>query len=249
MSSISYPMPNLNSYLEQWWGGSWSVYGWEYAFTVAANIYVGGNPPLGPNEFFAMYPKFGGAPIPNLTGDAVLGSASVTLGNATVPPELTIGQYISCVGTIAVASRIIDIQGQVLTLDKPAIADGTGINLLVYPTPIVSPPALLMYINLAHACIRAERWNEQWLYGMCLFIAHYCTLYLWSEGNPGTSAGSIAQSGLQHGIMITKLAGDVSAGYQLPKGLDDWGTYVQTTYGAQLATLAKIVGWGPMYIW
>jgi hypothetical protein len=43
--------------------------------------------------------------------------------------------------------------------------------------------------------------------------------------------------------------GDVSVSYQALDSLKDWGTFQTTTYGAQLATMARTVGAGPMVIW
>ena len=83
---------------------------------------------------------------------------------------------------------------------------------------------------------------------MSWFVAHYATLYLRSEGNVGSTAGQIAASGLTRGIMVTKSAGNVSAMIEVPKGLEEWGAWTSTEYGVQLATIAKVIGIGGMYI-
>lgn len=246
-SSLNYPMPNLTAYLEQWWGGSWTSYGWCNAFTIAANIFTGGNPAWGLNEFFSMYPKFGGTPV-YFVGSTVLDSDVITLSK-TAPPELTAGLYISDTEVIPPATRVVSVSGLSVTLDNSALGDMPNVNFLIYPNPVLPLPVLLAFASFSNACINYNRWLDCWYIGISLFMAHYCTLYLRSEGNPGSTAGQIAASGLEKGTLITKLAGDVSAGLQLPKGLEDWGAYAETSYGSQLATLGKIVGWGPMWIY
>ena len=118
------------------------------------------------------------------------------------------------------------------------------------PNIVCIPPAVLqMYINLASACIQIGRWFEYWPLAMAWFVAHFATLYLRSEGNVGSTAGQIAASGLTRGIMVTKSAGNVSAQIEVPKGLDAFAAWTSTEYGIQLATAAKGIGIGGMYIW
>src|SRR6185312_11676962 len=110
------------------------------------------------------------------------------------------------------------------------------------------PTAVIQtYINLATASLQSARWFDSWLLGMHLFVAHYCTLYLDSEGNPGSTPGQVAISGMGKGILISKSAGDVSGSYETV--IDkDWGAWNLTKYGQQLVQMAKIIGSGPMYV-
>jgi hypothetical protein len=133
---------------------------------------------------------------------------------------------------------------------------GTGggatvnITAITAPNIVCIPPAVLqMYINLASACLQSARWCEMWPVAMALFVAHFTTLYLRSEGNVGSTAGQIAASGLTRGIMVTKSAGNVAATIEIPRGLDEWAAYTSTEYGVQLATFAKGIGALGMYIW
>jgi hypothetical protein len=124
--------------------------------------------------------------------------------------------------------------------------------LAVYPkfTGLVPDAVLSMYITLASACLSQARWCEQWQFGMALFVAHYCTLYLQSEGQPGSTAGQVAASGLAKGIAVSQSVGDVSVSYEpVTSGFESWGAWQSTTYGTQLITIAKIVGWGIMVIY
>ena len=84
---------------------------------------------------------------------------------------------------------------------------------------------------------------------MAMFIAHYATLWLQSEGAPGSTAGSIAASGLHKGVEISNSVSDLSESVDpIVSGWESWGSWNLTTYGKQLITTAKIVGWGIMYI-
>jgi hypothetical protein len=74
-------------------------------------------------------------------------------------------------------------------------------------------------------------------------------LYLTTESNPTGNAAQVAQSGIGKGIAISKSAGDVSIGYETLKDLEGWAAWALTNYGQQLATFAKVVGAGPVYIY
>lgn len=63
------------------------------------------------------------------------------------------------------------------------------------------------------------------------------------------NGATIAAQGLAGGIQTSKSVGDVSVGYQALSALEDWGSWSLTSYGQQLATMARVVGSGPMVIW
>jgi hypothetical protein len=63
------------------------------------------------------------------------------------------------------------------------------------------------------------------------------------------NGAQIAAQGLAGGIQTSKSVGDVSVGYQALTALEDWAAWGLTSYGQQLATMAKVVGAGPMVIW
>jgi Protein of unknown function (DUF4054) len=240
--------PNLSAILEQWWGGSYANYATQIVILNASNLVWGGNPPYGPNEFFLLYPQFGGDPVEGLVGQLIADSADIVLSDVS---DLLVNQYISDHPTNAIlgATQIAVISGTDVTLTSAATANVTNDNLLVYPSPVIPYPVLLTYINLANACLQYNRWLEAWTVGMGLFIAHYCTLWLQSQGAPGSSAGQAAAGGMARGILTSKSAGDVSAGYTPLTGFEDWGAWNLTLFGQQFMTLANIVGFGPMYVW
>lgn len=117
-------------------------------------------------------------------------------------------------------------------------------------TSLVPQAVLQMYITLASACLSYNRWLDHWPMAMALFTAHYATLYLQSEGNAGTAAGTVASSGLAKGVQVSKSVGDVSVSMESLIGeWGSWGSWNLTTYGTQLMTVAKMIGWGMMYIY
>lgn len=67
---------------------------------------------------------------------------------------------------------------------------------------------------------------------------------------PTAATGAmIAAQGLAGGIQTSKSVGDVSVSYQVLESLAAWGQWNLTRYGQQLATMAKVVGSGPMVIY
>lgn len=66
---------------------------------------------------------------------------------------------------------------------------------------------------------------------------------------PGVPTGAaIAAQGVATGIMTSKSVGDVSASYQALASLESWGSWNLTKYGQQFATMALVIGAGPMVI-
>lgn len=63
------------------------------------------------------------------------------------------------------------------------------------------------------------------------------------------NGAQIAAQGLAGGIQTSKSVGDVSVSYQPLTALEDWGQWNLTTYGQQLATMARVIGSGPMVVW
>jgi hypothetical protein len=118
-------------------------------------------------------------------------------------------------------------------------------------TPAIPDVVLTMFVNLGLACINIERWQDAWKFGLCLFIAHYCTLYLWGLSQAGDSYKKIAESGISKGITVSKSAGDVSVSKQLMDVGDykQWGSFNLTIFGQQLSQMGELVGMGGMYVW
>jgi hypothetical protein len=194
----------------------------------------------------------------NITSVSPLGGSGYVVNDIiTVLSEDASGGTIkvtSVSGSGAVTSFTILSYGTGYQVNNGAFTSGgTGAQLQVAVQQIspyngVVPQAVLQaYINLASASLVQARWQDTWVLAMGLYVAHFVTLYLRSEGNVGSTAGAIASSGLEKGIMVSSGAGDVSKSIQVGTDLMDWGTFGETTYGSQLVTFAKIIGMGPMY--
>ena len=125
--------------------------------------------------------------------------------------------------------------------------------LAVYPQFRVVPQAALeMYRKLALASLSQRRWGESWELGICLFIAHWCTLYLQSMVPEGATARQVLAAGESRGLCTSKAVGGVSVTVDysaVAADLDGWAAWKQTTYGTQWATLARMVGMGGAVLW
>lgn len=205
-----------------------------------------------------------GATVTEISGDTVTISAEATLsatlevffyppsGNQilnipAMPAGLAIGQLVTG-ANIQPGSVVTAIGTNSVTLSGFASASGTQGACSVYTAPFVPLVVLQLYLNLAQASIMQPRWLDAWTLGMALYIAHYATLWLQTEAGPNLTAQQVATSGLQQGILVSQSAGDVSASTQPVAGFDDWGSMGLTQYGVQLATLARTIGSGPIWV-
>jgi hypothetical protein len=238
--------PDWNGWLASQWGPSVDLTGFGDFSGFVNNIVVGSNPPYFIQDFFAFYPKWGGpplAPVPTATLVAgnqvanVSSTAGMAVGNPVAGANIPDGTFIQAIGTGAI------------TLSNAPINSASNVPLTVWNAPLVPIAVLQVYIALASASLVQGKWLEQWTFAMALFVAHFADLYARSEGAPASTATQAAGQGLAFGILIAKSVGDVSASYQLVGGLEDWGAWNLTVYGQQLATMARIVGMGPMMLW
>jgi len=124
-------------------------------------------------------------------------------------------------------------------------------SVALFPLNGSSPnPILQTFVNLANATVSQVRWEDAWLMGMNLFVAHFATLYLQSLAPTDANAKTVVSMGLAKGIQVSKAVADVSVSYQpIVTGWEQWGSWNLTTYGQQFITFAKMIGAGPMYIW
>lgn len=115
----------------------------------------------------------------------------------------------------------------------------------------LSNEVIEMYISFANEVVNIERWGSQWTLGMCLFVAHFCTVYLMSYTNPQSSAASVIAAGQTKGLVSSKSVGDVSVSYDFSLAMNDvtnWGQFNLTTFGNQFVSLAKLMAKGGMYV-
>jgi hypothetical protein len=253
--------PSIDVLLAEWWGGGVECLSSNIYDALVSNIVVGGNPPYQISDFLAFFPKFGifaqalQAAVPNAVGGA--GYAVNDILNVTQPGASGGQVKVTAVAGGVPTAYAIQAAGTGYSLAvgvSTSAATGVGAGALIDITNLVPsanmavPTAVIQtYINLATASLSSARWFDSWLLGMHFFVAHYCTLYLDSEGNPGSTPGQVAVSGMGKGILVSKAAGDVSGGYQ-PVIDEDWLSWNLTKYGQQLVSMAKIIGMGPMYV-
>jgi hypothetical protein len=83
--------------------------------------------------------------------------------------------------------------------------------------------------------------------GDALYATWPVQVQTFTSGQP--NGAQIASQGLAGGIQTNKSVGDVSVGYQPLSALEDWAAWGLTSYGQQLATMARVIGSGPMVIW
>lgn len=201
------------------------------------------------------------------TGDVTQGQYLVA--NVSTTAGMIAGQPIAGPG-IGGCTTISSVLGpNSLMLSQPATASGTGVGLMVtssaltlslaatisgnvtlavYSAPPIAPAVIQVFLNLAYASLMSSRWREAWSIAMGLYISHFLTLYLQSDVVGNNTPSQIVAAGLSRGILVSKSADGISAGLQPIAGLEAWGAWTTTTYGTQLATMARAVGAGPIYV-
>lgn len=109
-----------------------------------------------------------------------------------------------------------------------------------------------MYICFANEVINIERWGAQWKLGMCLFVAHFCSVYLMSYTDTNSAAAAVIAAAQSKGLISSKSVGDVSVSYDFSLAMQDvdrWGQFNLTIFGNQFVHLAKMMSKGPMFVW
>jgi len=234
----------FNAFFDQITGVASVDYGALIAgYGAAAGIVFGNNPKYNIADFLLYHSKFFGTPTA-FTATANSQSNTITLTDAT---GVSSGQLITGAG-IPDATLITSVSGTTITISSLTSAALGFQSVNIYTAPKMPVIIIQMYINLAQASLMAARYgSSMWVVAMGLFIAHYCTLYLKSDNSPaGATAGMIAAQGMAGGIQVSKSVGDVSTSYQPLQCLADWGSFNLTLYGIQFASMAMVVGSGPI---
>ena len=137
--------------------------------------------------------------------------------------------------------------------DDPAVTSQEF--LAIYPQfSGVSADFLTMTLARANAAIQEARWHGDRKFAVCLYVAHFCTLWLQTyltvgQGetpNPG-AVGSMGESK----EATSKSVDGVSISYGASDAISDlngYGAWKTTKYGIQLAQMAKMHGAGMMVI-
>jgi hypothetical protein len=238
--------PDYNLLALGFWGS-----GNEIAAGLAggSNIAIGSNPPWSATDFLSFYPKFGGLPTaPPLTLQGTLAAGSPAVTEVGSIAGLVPGQLVAGPG-LPTGCTVVSVDSDTqITLSQSATSDGQS-TLTVYVVPLVPLAVLNAYIALASASLVQARWRATWPIAMGLFVAHFATLWLRSDGDSYSTPGQAATAGLKQGITVSAAAGGVSQGTQPVTGLDTWAAWNQTQYGVQFASFAKVAGAGPMLVW
>jgi hypothetical protein len=239
--------PDYNACLENWWGWPDEFLGDQALFSGASNVVLGTNPPYYIQDFFALYPKFGGVPVV-VTATFISGNSVAAISGLPDGTAIGAGNPVASPGSLPNGTAIVSIAGSNLTLSAKATASVTAKMTIWYAPPI--PFAIIVaYVFLASACLVQARWLDMWNVAMGLYIAHFLSLYARSDGDPNSTTGQIASQGIATGIQVSKSVGDVSVSYQALQGLVGWGSWNLTLYGQTLATFAKAIGSGPMLVY
>lgn len=116
-------------------------------------------------------------------------------------------------------------------------------------TPAIPLPFFNVILAMANASIKESRYHSAWKYMMCLYMAHYFTLFLQTQaGEPG--AASALSGALPTGVAASKSVKDLSISYTffgLESDFNGYGTWKLTKYGQQLVTMAKMYGFAGMW--
>ena len=116
---------------------------------------------------------------------------------------------------------------------------------------LVPPVILEEFIRTANAAITPDKWLDGWRYASGLYVAHQATLYLRTFAESSPDAAQAAATGALVGVVKSATLGDSSVSYDtdaLTKATADWGDLNATQYGQLLATRARLVGMGGIYV-
>ena len=119
-------------------------------------------------------------------------------------------------------------------------------------TPDIAPDDIVqIYVDMASAVVKRARWDEMWLEGMRLFIAHFLTLYAETVPEKGSGLPGIVNAGAVKGNRTQKTVKDISVSYDMNSIMDDlqgYGAWKLTSYGVQYITFVKAFARGGMYV-
>ena len=106
-----------------------------------------------------------------------------------------------------------------------------------------------LFLSMANQSIKYDRYKGLWKYMMCLYIAHYMTLFLETQKGSENNALALANS-MPKGVATSKSVDSLSISYDMMDVTSDFsgfGTYKLTAYGQQLITLCKMYA-SPMWV-
>lgn len=152
-----------------------------------------------------------------------------------------------------IALNLISNAANIADGENPAFTRADFIAFYPQFTGKVSDGILDQFVAMANAVVLQARWHDMWNFGMCLFIAHFVTLYLQTlSGGVSATASQVIESAKAKGLQTSKSVGDLSVGYDYSAILTDingWPMWRTTEYGLQFMQYARLLGKGGMYVW
>lgn len=164
-------------------------------------------------------------------------------------------RYLGDTTTATIYSEVFGNPSNIILTDNPAFTlsdfqsifpvfniaseDSTGdIDL----TTTIPYAVFSLFLSMANQSLKYDRYKGLWKYMMCLYIAHYMTLFL--ETNKGSSDNALAlANSMPKGVATSKSVDSLSISYDMMDVTSDfkgYGTYKLTAYGMQLITLIKM---------
>ena len=116
-------------------------------------------------------------------------------------------------------------------------------------TPLLPETIVTKYIESANNAVIPSRWGTDWEMAAGLYVAHFCALRLQTYAD-GSTPAAVASNAGNVGTVKTATLGDTSLSYDntaINSGTEKWVTWYLTKYGAQLATMARMIGIAGMY--
>lgn len=110
---------------------------------------------------------------------------------------------------------------------------------------------LQMFLEQVNDSVLPSRWGSMWRYAAGLYLAHFAAMYLKTYAPESSGAAQAAAKAQPAGVIKNATMGDTSVSYDnsaVTIGTEKWGSWNATQYGQQLATLARLVGMGGMWI-
>lgn len=107
------------------------------------------------------------------------------------------------------------------------------------------------FLEQVNDSVLPSRWGTMWRYASGLYLAHFSSLYLKTYAEHSDSASRVSAKAAQMGAVKSADLGDTSISYDntaVTAGTEKWGMWNATQYGAQLVTMARMVGMGGMWI-
>ena len=110
---------------------------------------------------------------------------------------------------------------------------------------------LQMFLEQVNDSVLPSRWGSMWRYAAGLYLAHFAAMYLKTYAPESSGVAQAAAKAQPAGVIKSATMGDTSVSYDnsaVTIGTEKWGSWNATQYGQQLATLARLVGMGGMYV-